>query len=89
MATVFNRGDVLIYKKSGLTMAVKDVIRDRVILEHQGHTYYRTVAQYLRMQNKFIHLRAGERVPLDLVFYCPKTNKTITLSKGSVYLGEL
>jgi hypothetical protein len=85
----FQKGDVLIDRKSLKSFPVQGVGDGHIYLELSHRLVKRAIGQIMKYQNRFIHLRVGQRLDKDFAFYDPRTDRMIILKSGTVFLGEV
>ena len=91
MTVKMSKNDILLYKESNSRLPVIDVNNELGIfwVNFNGRIVKRSFYQLIKMQNRYILIKCGDKIKKDVVFYDPETNKIITLNKGTIYLGEL
>lgn len=83
------KGDILIDRKTMKSYPVLDFINGHAYLELGNRLAKRSLGQIIKHRKSFIHLKKGDKLESDLVFYCPKTNQMKVIKSGTVFLGEL
>jgi hypothetical protein len=83
------KGDILIDRKTLKKYPIWDFKDGHAYLELGNRMVKRALGQIIKHQNKFIHLKIGQKLDQDYAFYCPRTNRMIVLKQGTVYLGEV
>jgi hypothetical protein len=83
------KGDILIDRKTMKSYPVLDFINGHAYLELGHRLAKRSLGQIMKHKKSFIHLKKGDKLINDLIFYCPKTNTMKVLKAGTLFLGEL
>lgn len=85
----YSKGDLLIDRKTLKKFPIQDVIDGHIFLELGHKLVKRSIGQVMKHRKGFIHIKVGETLNQEIVFFCPVKNKMIVLEKGAVYLGEI
>lgn len=82
----YSKGDILIDRRTLKKFLIEEVKDGRVLFDSGMK---RAVGQVIKHRRAFKHIRVGETLDEELVFFCPIKNTMVVLNKGTTYLGKL